>query len=273
MTKQNKGPHYLRIYNSLKDRILKGELMPGTALPSQAALSREFNVQVMTLRHALELLQQEGFIELRHGVGTFVANNWIDYDLNELQSFDREMAQQGQTLQTQLISAGQVAFNKEIARELALAGAEELFLLERLRLIGTEPVVYQLSYLPLELGQRLKPEGLAGGSLYQKLTGELGLEIGSASERIYAVALSSQVAALLKQRRGAPGLLAERVTYDTANTPLVFDRAFMTGHRMRLNLQRAPGIQHTAFSYELLPPSAGQTSTSPDNLLPEEGTN
>jgi GntR family transcriptional regulator len=268
MTNPTRGPHYLRIYHNLKDRILKGELAPGTALPNQTALSREFKVQMMTLRHALQLLQQEGFIEMRHGVGTFVANNWIDYDLNELQSFDKEMAQQGQLLQTEVLKAGPVPFSKEIARELALNNSQEIFLIERLRLIGGEPVVYQLSYLDLGLGHKLDTASLDGSSLYQKLSLEVGIEIGSASERIYAVALNSQVARLLKQRRGAPALLAERLTYDSANRPLVFDRAFMAGSRMRINLQRSSGSPRSVFNYELLPSSA--LPAAPDHQLPEQ---
>jgi GntR family transcriptional regulator len=248
-----KGPHYLRIYHNLKDRILKGELTPGTALPNQTLLSREFNVQIMTLRHALQLLQQEGFVEMRHGVGTFVANNWIDYSLNELQSFDKEMAGQGQTLQTAVLKATPIPFNKEVARALALTTSEELFLIERLRLIGREPVIYQLSYLSLALGQKLNPATLDGASLYQKLSLEAGIEIGSASEQIYAVSLNSQIAGLIKQRRGSPALLTERLTYDSANQPIVFDRAYLVANRMRIHLQRTATNQPASFNYELLP--------------------
>ena len=46
---------------------------PGERLDNQRSLAREFGVTLMTLRQALELLERDGLITRRHGLGTFVA--------------------------------------------------------------------------------------------------------------------------------------------------------------------------------------------------------
>ncbi|WP_329367133.1 GntR family transcriptional regulator [Streptomyces sp. NBC_00669] len=63
---------YERIADDLRQRIRAGELSPGDRLPSETALSEEYDKSLPTLRQALGLLQAEGLIEKQHGRGNFV---------------------------------------------------------------------------------------------------------------------------------------------------------------------------------------------------------
>ncbi len=49
------------------------ELAPGEQLPSHSALARRYNTTRTTMRRALDLLAEEGLIEVHPGKGTFVA--------------------------------------------------------------------------------------------------------------------------------------------------------------------------------------------------------
>jgi GntR family transcriptional regulator len=57
----------------LRAQILSGTLHPETQLPSVRQLARELAVNVNTIARVYERLSAEGFIELRHGSGTYVA--------------------------------------------------------------------------------------------------------------------------------------------------------------------------------------------------------
>ncbi len=67
-------PRYQQIADALRDQIRRGDLTPGARLDTQRALARRFEVTLMTLRQALEVLEREQLIERRHGLGTFVAD-------------------------------------------------------------------------------------------------------------------------------------------------------------------------------------------------------
>ncbi|MFG1612448.1 GntR family transcriptional regulator [Nonomuraea wenchangensis] len=56
----------------LRERIERGELVPGDLLPSEAALRRRFQASRNTVRQALALLEQEGLVVAEHGRGRFV---------------------------------------------------------------------------------------------------------------------------------------------------------------------------------------------------------
>src|SRR5205085_8891592 len=61
-----------RAYLQLREEIERGRYPEGSALPTQPALARTIGVSTVTLRQALERLADEGFVEARHGQGTFV---------------------------------------------------------------------------------------------------------------------------------------------------------------------------------------------------------
>lgn len=65
---------YLSIAGTIRERIATGAYRPGQQLPASAALAKEYGVALMTVRQALGILQQEGYIEARHGAGTFVSD-------------------------------------------------------------------------------------------------------------------------------------------------------------------------------------------------------
>src|SRR5688500_7720469 len=66
------APKYHRVADTLRRMIRNGTYPVGGRLPAETALIEQFRVSLPTLRQGLALLRQEGLIEPRHGVGTFV---------------------------------------------------------------------------------------------------------------------------------------------------------------------------------------------------------
>src|ERR1700752_3079190 len=88
-------PRYHQIAQSLRERIGQGRPAAGERLDNQRKLAREFNVTLMTLRQALELLERDGLITRRHGLGTFVASPVVDYDILHLRTFAGDLSAKG----------------------------------------------------------------------------------------------------------------------------------------------------------------------------------
>ena len=66
-------PIYEQILGQIKDLIIHGELMEGTALPSVRTLARELRVSALTVKKSYDILEQEGFVTTVHGKGSFVS--------------------------------------------------------------------------------------------------------------------------------------------------------------------------------------------------------
>ncbi len=68
---------YYVLMEELKKDIISGKRKPGERLPSENELSAACHVSRHTVRKALSILEQEGFIEAEHGRGTFVSRKAV----------------------------------------------------------------------------------------------------------------------------------------------------------------------------------------------------
>jgi len=56
----------------LRDLIVSGRLKPGDRLPTEQVLCRQLNISRSTVREALRVLEAEGWVEVRRGMGSFI---------------------------------------------------------------------------------------------------------------------------------------------------------------------------------------------------------
>jgi CheY-like chemotaxis protein len=66
------GPRARRVFDTLRARIVGGELAPGVRLPSYVALAAQFGVAPLTVRQVLARLEEEGLVSREQGRGTYV---------------------------------------------------------------------------------------------------------------------------------------------------------------------------------------------------------
>ena len=64
---------YLQLYRSIREAITDGSYRCGDRLPGKRAIAEDAGVSVITAEHALQLLADEGYIELRERSGSYVA--------------------------------------------------------------------------------------------------------------------------------------------------------------------------------------------------------
>ena len=235
-----RGPKYLRIYQDLAARIRAGEWPPGAVLPSHRSLSESYQVTLMTLRQALQMLHDEGLIEVRHGQGTYVAPPRYAYGLGHLGSFADDLTAQGARLTTTVIEAGLVEAPDDVVARLSLHGPEA-YLVRRLREVSGQPVVLQSSYLPPTFKGIIDVVHLSERPLYAVLADE-GFRIGHATETIRPVQLDDDDAELLRRDSRSPALHSHRLSYlsdRSGGEPLIDDHALLPGDSVAIHADRA----------------------------------
>ncbi|MFC4117975.1 FadR/GntR family transcriptional regulator [Nonomuraea zeae] len=74
MSRLRHGPVVPQLESLLRARIREGHWASGQRLPSEVRLAEELGVGRSTVREAVRLLEREGWLVVRHGSGTFVAD-------------------------------------------------------------------------------------------------------------------------------------------------------------------------------------------------------
>ena len=234
---RSRVPRYHQIAEALRDKIGAGRIGPGERLDNQRRLAMDFGVTLMTLRQALEVLERDGLIRRRHGLGTFVAAPSVDYDILHFRAFAGDLTAVGENVATRFLRTQRARADRHAALELGLAPGARVFVLERLRLVDGHPTSFQVSHLPAALGEEVAKADLAVTSLRQVLAFKLGIEITGARETVSAETLPARAARELGCAPGVPCFRSDRVSTDAESRPIVYDRVFIPGDRFRITRQ------------------------------------
>jgi GntR family transcriptional regulator len=66
------SPVYIKLRGTISAAILRGEFRAGDQLPSVRALAAEHGANPLTVAKAYQSFQDDGYVEVRRGVGMFV---------------------------------------------------------------------------------------------------------------------------------------------------------------------------------------------------------
>ena len=69
---QENIPIYVQIASDVKGQVVAGTLPEGEKLPSIREYSVKYAVTALTMQRALSVLEQEGVVQTKKGVGSFV---------------------------------------------------------------------------------------------------------------------------------------------------------------------------------------------------------
>ncbi len=135
---------YLTIVSDIKQMILKGNLKPGDILDSETTLIKKYNTTKMTIRKALSLLSNEGFIYSIPGKGNFVCKPQTNhYDLY-FNKFDKLNVQIDEV---KLISVNVKIVSPKIYIHLQLPAEEKVIEIRRILLSASKPIAYEIVYM------------------------------------------------------------------------------------------------------------------------------
>ena len=234
--KSSPVPLYHQLAEAIREKVRHGSLPPGDRLPPERELADKVGISRMTARQALAELARDGALEVRHGVGTFVAAPKLTYDALHLLGFTEETLRLGGTATTRVIEHVVAAPPAPVAEKLALGPGEPAVAIVRLRSVGGEPLLLETSWVPWAACPGLEAEDLARGSLYALLERRYGHHLAEARQTIEAGAAADADAALLGVTPGSPTLQLEGVALTDAGRPIEAFTAIYRADRVRFAL-------------------------------------
>lgn len=233
---RNGVPAYQRIQGALRRVIDSGELRPGDAVPSERELARIHAVSLMTARHALATLEQEGVVERRRGVGTFVSTPKIHF--NRLMSYTEQMRSRSLNAGSKVLFAEIVDDEPEGTARLSISPQSRILKIERLRHAGGEPFALETCYFSAKQYSGLLSEPLEHESLFRILERHFKVVLGYADEEVDATAADPRTAELLGVPKREPLLRIRQVIYSTKGSVIVYVLGLYRSDRHNLVIRR-----------------------------------
>ncbi|MGQ9500579.1 MAG: GntR family transcriptional regulator [Anaerolineae bacterium] len=233
-------PYYQQLADLLRHEINLHQHEPGVyRLPSENELAERHGISRATVRHALDVLERDGWIYREKGRGSFAVVHRVEQEATQLVSTTEDMQQRGWSLITRVISLKQLPAPSHVAYALEIDHGAPVYELCRLRIVNDEPLSLQTAYLPQTLCPGLEENDLSL-SLFRLLETRYELRLWTAKSVLRARLVTAHEAHLLEVHEKTPVLYIERTTYAATGTPVEYLEAVWRGDRydMRVTLSR-----------------------------------
>jgi GntR family transcriptional regulator len=226
---------YYRVAETLKGRIASHRYGPGAILPSENTLAREFAVSNITIRKAMALLVENGWVVRRRGIGTQVANrrddriplkitgnfsDWVDSAVN------RRLG-----LAVEVLGISMVPCPFDIARRMDVESGAPVWEMRRLRKQKGNPVSFYINYaLPKQVHGVTKKD-VAKKPFIDVFQEKTGLTIHRIARQVEAGVADLDTGALLGVDFGAPLFFVTHTYFSPENAPIMVTKMVFRGDR------------------------------------------
>lgn len=229
---------YIQVKEEIEKCIRDKELLPGQRLDSEPILAKKYNVSRSTLREAIKMLQKEGLLISKNGVGTYVNNKLnIENPLNRLQSIGQMIRNVGYEAGETDIKIYQTDPEEEWKIKLQLEESEQVTVLERTRTANGNKVAFYFNIFPQHLIGDLFNDGFSG-AIFDVLEKEANITITSALTELYAVDPSLELDQKAMELLGNKIILLKQLHYDEANQPVFYSLDYLNTSIFKLTIKR-----------------------------------
>lgn len=219
-------PASTQLAEALKAAIIKQRLPRGGRLPTERELIDRTGLSRVTVRAAVGILERQGWLIRRQGLGTFVANPVRQELGSGVRTITEVLASSGITPNVDVLSHRVIEAPQRISETLGLS---KVLCIHRRFRDGDVPLALMIAYLPQGLGKAVEPLLLNASdtqttraleSTYTMWERRLGVRIARATYEIHAAGATVEVAGALGLPLGSPVLVLDRTSYGHDDKPL-----------------------------------------------------
>ncbi|OZM58631.1 GntR family transcriptional regulator [Lottiidibacillus patelloidae] len=228
---------YLQVIDHLKKDINGGEYKEGEKLPSEFILSKKLGISRATLREALRILEDEGFVTRRHGVGTFVnAKPLFTSGIEELYSVTEMINRVGKKAGTTFLSSNFEEGSEEELKRFNIQEKEDMLVVERVRTADGLPVVYCLDKIP----SSVLPEAYqySEESLFNVLEVEANRHVAYAVTKIEPIGYHEKISPILQCDPETALLVLKQMHYDDGDQPILYSVNYFRADKFSFHVMR-----------------------------------
>jgi GntR family transcriptional regulator len=242
-------PLHRQLFLVLHDEIARGAIAPGDALATEQSLCDQFGVSRITVRRALADLAEQGYIERRQGVGSFVRQRGRSDEAPPVGSYMDGLRQAQFQTSIDVVEHDVRTPPSSIGDALGVTG-EMLHVLRVRRERRThEPLMVTEAWLPTDLADTLTTSALRRKPLYELLSAA-GVVIDRMQHEITAEIAGPRNANLINVAIGSALLRVNRLAF-VAGSPHHHVSILLSPNRSRVLMSQTAAKLQTGDGFAI----------------------
>lgn len=208
-------PMYEQIARTIKNDVIENAYRDFGFIGTQKEIAARFDVSLITVKKAVELLTKENIVYSKQGKGVFVKRHAVGDRLEKLTGITNIMKSMNIYPQIKVKNIRQVETPYHFDEGVRKMLGDKCLLVERFHINDNQVLAYAKLYLPLEHGNKFSREDYENNTVYQLYQNKLGVALGKGIQNIRACPAGHEHAEAMKINRGTPLLFIERYSYDS----------------------------------------------------------
>jgi DNA-binding GntR family transcriptional regulator len=220
--------------SEISDEVIRRKMLDsedGASLPAERELGSQLGISRTTLRSSLTKLKSEGEVVSR-ARGSYV-NKKMNLNMLAMQSMTQELQDEGKEILVRTLSSKRVAGTKHVRDFFHLKDKDQLFELQRSRVVNGAAFTYEVTYLKLSRFPHIESLDLNNVSLYKTLADQYGIHPNYGREEVSAILSTDEISAVLGIEVGTPLFKVRSLTYDENDEPFEYSTQFLVGSDAR----------------------------------------
>jgi len=190
-------PAYIQIKDDIIEKIRLGKWQENQKISSEQQLIAEYEVGRGTVREAIKLVIDAGYLYIKKGVGTFVSRKDVGISIEPFVSLTYFIKMRGLQLKTEILEKEELKVTEQLAELTGLELHSTCLFVKRLRILEGKPIgIEEFYFSEKSFDYLINYDFTKGISHY--LFEENQIEVGKMSMDLEVLAVTEKVRRILK---------------------------------------------------------------------------
>jgi GntR family phosphonate transport system transcriptional regulator len=225
-----------RIEQELAEDIAKGHFAGTMQLPTEAELMRRFGVGRHSVRRAVSQLESRGLVDVRHGKGTFLRTERLDYRLSERTRFSQILLGQGREPFAQTLHEAEIKAPVHVSEALRLPPDELVYHIVRRGFADEEMVNFSNAYYSVRRFPGLNEARRAGRNISAVLADYGVSDYIRLRTDLFARMPTTEEASQLAQPPTEPIFVTRKIDVDMKGVPIAYSESIWPSQRVQFSI-------------------------------------
>lgn len=223
-------PLYHQLKTYIKQQIESGQWQPGIAIPSERELEKLLGLSRTPIRQALGELVAEGWLERKHGKGTFVAQRTSAAVTTKLVGLVEQLRSQGLYPTIEIAEFGHCEAPAAVSQALGIPASTQMIRTVRRIAVSSGHVIVDENYFNINLSGVITEERLGRSTVFDLLE-QSGVNVKKGSQSYSAVNADARIARLLEVPEGTALLVIQTLLFNNRDQPLQYSLSYCNPER------------------------------------------
>ena len=219
-------PLYYQMAKDIKGQIKKGSLKENDKLNTEKYYQDYYGISRVTVRKALSLLSEEGYITHIHNKGYFVKGGFGSSEESKVVSTHQQITKSGKKSTSDIIRMEYIKADKDLAKNLLCNVNDDIMCIRRLRKSDDKPYALQIMWLQSKMFKDFNPWLLRENSFRSIMEDQYGYNVSYNYQNIEAKMPNDEVSDLLCINKEEPILFITAQLFSTDDRVLEYSQTY-----------------------------------------------